>query len=308
MSDGRRRLQGYLLAALAAACWATGGLLAKWLFSHVGFSVEPQQLSGARATVASVLLLGYLAIARPRELRVRPRDLWFLVAFGVLGLAGVHFTYFKTISLTNVATAILLEYLAPVIVLVFSVIFLRERLTWTLPAGVALSVFGCALMVGAIGGSGLEVSPEGIAWGLGSAGFFALYSLMGKYAAGRFSPWQLLAYGLTAAAVFWLLPMGTAPEVVQLLSRPTGLLAVTAMAVVSTVIPFGAFLTALTRIEATKATVTATLEPVLAGLGAYLLFGEALSPLQLLGGALVVLAIVVVQGPSLFGRWLPPAQ
>lgn len=308
MSDRGSRLQGYLLAALAATCWASGGLLAKWLFSRVGFTVSPVQLSAARATVASVLLLAYLGIFKRSELRIAPRDLWFLVAFGVIGLAAVHFTYFKAISLTNVATAILLEYLAPVIVLVFSVLFLGERFTWTLPAGVVLSVVGCALMVGVLGGGGLKVSPQGLFWGLASAFFFAFYSLMGKFAAGRFSSWQLLAYGLSSAALFWLLPMRAAPSVVQLLSRPVGLVAVTAMAIVSTIVPFGAFLTALTRIEATKATVTATLEPVVAGVAAFALFGESLTPLQLVGGALVVGAILVVQGPSLFGKYVPPGD
>lgn len=298
-----------MLAALAAMCWASGGLLAKWLFSHVGFEVTPVQLSASRAVVASAMLLVYLGIFRRRELVIQPKkDLPFLVAFGVFGLAGVHFTYFQTISLTNVATAILLEYLAPVAVLVVSVAFLGERFTWALPAGVGLSIFGCALMVGVVGGEGLVVSPAGIAWGLGSAAFFALYSLMGKAASGRFSPFTLLAYGLTSAALFWLLPMNAAPLVVELLSRPAGLGAVAVMAIVSTLVPFGAFLTALTRIEATKATVTATLEPVIAGIGAYLLFGESLSAWQLVGGALVLVAILVVQAPSLFGTYLPPGD
>jgi drug/metabolite transporter (DMT)-like permease len=73
---------------------------------------------------------------------VRARDLPFLAVFGIFGLALVHFADFKTISLTGVATAILLEYLAPVVVLIFSVSLLREKLTWALPAAVLLSVSG----------------------------------------------------------------------------------------------------------------------------------------------------------------------
>jgi drug/metabolite transporter (DMT)-like permease len=303
------RLKGYGLALLAAACWATGGLTAKWLFTQpspqtaewpvppLGLVVEPTALSAGRAFSAALLLFAYLAVRRPDALRVRRADLPFFAVFGVAGMAGVHYTYFKTISLTNVATAILLEYLAPVLVLIVSVAFLKHRITWTLPIGVTLSVLGCGLVVGALGGGGLVVSPAGIAWGLASAAFFAAYSLMGSWAAPRFSPFTTLAYGLGFAAVFWLVLLGPGP-VIELASHPSTLGAVLFVAVVSTIVPFSAFLAALKHIPPTNATVTSTVEPVLAGLGAFVLFGESLTPLQLLGGVLVVAAIAVVQLPE----------
>lgn len=314
------RFKGYALALLAAACWATGGLTAKWLFSTpsaatahwpvppLGIVIEPSVLAGGRALSAFVLLGIYLAAFRRRELAIRRSDLPFLAVFGVVGLAGVHFTYFQAISLTNVATAILLEYLAPIVVLVVSVLFMGHRLTWSLPAGVALSVTGCALVVGAIGGSGLVVSPAGIAWGLASAVFFAAYSLMGSVAASRFSPYTTLFYGLGFAALFWLVWLGPGP-LVALFSAPASAAAVLFMAVVSTIVPFSAFLGALRLIPPTNATVTSTVEPLLAGLGAFLLFGEALTPTQLLGGVLVVAAIAIVQLPERdHAPVLPPAE
>jgi drug/metabolite transporter (DMT)-like permease len=299
-------LRGYLLAAFAAACWATGGLTARWLFTRFASPVDAAQLSGARALLAFLCLGGFLAVARPGELKVRVKDLAFFAVFGVVGLALVHFTYFKTISLTNVATAILLEYLAPVLILLFAVTFLKERLTWQLPVAVAMSVGGCGLMVGAIGRSGLVVSPAGIAWGLASAVFFAFYTVIGRYAAHRWSPWTLLTYGLGAAALFWLLVLGPA-AVIGVLADPARFAAVLFMALLSTVAPFGAYLVALHHIDATRASITATLEPAIAGVAAYLLLGESLGVLQILGGLLVVAAILVVQAPDgLAKAELPP--
>lgn len=309
--------RGYLLAVLAAAGWAAGGLTAKWLFVTTGAQVDPAVLSGARAVLAAAMLFAYLGVFRRRELRVSVRDLPFLAVFGVFGLAAVHFTYFAAIRLTNVPTAILLEYLAPILVLAVSVIALGERLTWALPVGVALSVTGCALMVGAIGGAGLSISPAGLGWGLASAVFFALYTVLGKYATTRFSPWTLLTYGLGFAAVFWLVWLGGPASMIRLLADPTRLGAVTAMSLFSTVVPFGAFLTALHHIDATKASITATLEPVMAGVATYLIpvLYSPLSGLQLVGGALVLAAVVVAQIPQLLARrasvaapeGLPPA-
>ncbi len=304
--DAKHPRRGYLLALLAAACWASGGLTAKWLFTAassatdawplppLGIEMDPTVLSAARALVAFVVLLGYLLVADRPALKVKIRDLWFFGVFGVVGLAGVHFTYFKTISLTNVATAILLEYLAPVLVLVVSVLFLGHRFTWSLPVGVGFSIMGCAMVVGAIGGTGLVVSPQGVAWGLLSAVFFAAYSLMGSVAVKRFRPFTTLVYGLGFATLFWLAVIGAGP-VLAAFSDTRTFLAVFFMAVVSTVVPFAAFLSALRHIPPTNATVTSTVEPVIAGVGAYSLFGEALTASQMLGGVLVLIAIAVVQ-------------
>jgi len=308
--NAARRAEGYGLVLLAALCWAGGGLLAKWLFSApgpatagwpfppLGIEVDPVVLSAARAVVSTLIATAFLTLRRRELLKVRGRDLPFLAVFGILGLAMVHFAYFKTISLTGVATAILLEYLAPVIVLVFSVTLLGERFTLALPSAVTLSVAGCALMVGALGPDGLVVPREGLIWGLSSAVFFAGYSLMGKYASGRFAPWTLLTYGLGFASMFWLIVLGGPGPIITLLSDWRAAAAVLALAVVSTIIPFGAFLKALNMIEATQASVTSTVEPVIAGVVAWFIFGEHLSALQLLGGVLVVAAVLLSQAST----------
>jgi drug/metabolite transporter (DMT)-like permease len=125
--------------------------------------------------------------------------------------------------------------------------------------------------------------------------FFALYSLLGKYAAARFSPWTLLTYGLLFASAFWVVYLRGLTPVIELLSHPSGLIVVLYMAVFATIVPFAAFLKALHYIDATKAVVTSTLEPVVAGIAAFLLFSEGFAALQLLGGGLVIAAIFVVQ-------------
>jgi drug/metabolite transporter (DMT)-like permease len=315
----RRPLFGYGLALLAATCWGAGGLTAKWLFTPasaataswpippLGILVEPIVLAGGRALSAFVILGLVLALFRPRDLRIRVKDAPFLGFFGVAGLAMVHFTYFKTISLTNVATAILLEYLAPVLVLVVGVSLMKQRFSWALPLGVALSVAGCSLVVGAWGGGGLVVSPAGIGWGLASAVFFATYSLLGTLAADRFSPYTTLVWGLGFASLFWLAVLGPG-RILGLFAQPKTAAAVVFMAVVSTIVPFAAFLIALRHIAPTNATVTSTVEPVIAGAGAFLLFGESLSGVQILGGLMVIAAIVIVLMSDSLAVSLPPGE
>ncbi|MGV8082950.1 MAG: DMT family transporter [Coriobacteriia bacterium] len=305
-TDSPSRFRGYSLALIAAAFWATGGLIAKWLFTPVseqtaswpvpplGIEIAPTTLAGARALLAFLVLAIVLAIWRREELKVARHDIPFLALFGVCGLAMVHFTYFKALSLTNVATAILLEYLAPIIVLAVGVLFFHRRVAWSLPVGVAFSVTGSALVVGALGNGGLVISHAGLVWGLLAAVFFATYSIMGSMAAKRFHPYTTLVWGLGFAAAFWLLILGPT-RILGVFTDLRTAAAVLFMAVFSTIIPFASFLVALRFIAPTNATVASTIEPVIAGFGAFLLFGESLRASQIAGGLLVVLAIIVVQ-------------
>lgn len=308
---------GYALAVLAAACWAANGLLANWLFGPTGAAVwrvaaasgemDARVLAAERVVVAFGILVVLLALFRRGALRVIPRDVPFVAIFGVVGLAAVQYTYYRTIEVTGQPTvAILLEYLSPVLVLVVSVALLGERLTWALPVGVVLSVAGCALVVGAVGGEGrLAIPPEGLAWGLASAVFFGAYTLMGRRAAGRFDPWTILVWGLGAASLVWIVVLGPT-AIAAPLSRPETAVAILFTAVLGTIVPFGAYLTALRHIAATKANVTAALEPALVAVGEFAVFGHALTAIQAFGGALVVAAIALVQRSG--GDGLPPGE
>jgi len=302
------RRRGYLLAGLAACFWALGALVAKGLFGRFAFTLEPAQLSAARAGTSFIAIALLLVAWRRSAFRLPLRALPFMVVFGVAGQALLHLTYYMAIAHAGVATAILLQYLAPVLVMIVSVLFLGERFTLVLPAAVSLAVVGCALMVGAVGSRGLTVSNTGIAWGLVSAAFFSCYILMGKVAAGRYSSWTLLVYGLGAASLFWLVYFRGFSALAAAYSAPVGAVAVLFISLVGTLLPFGLFLKALEYIEATEAGITATLEPVVAGVGAFLLLGEALTVVQLVGAALVIAAIVLVQTTTLRDGMLPPGD
>jgi drug/metabolite transporter (DMT)-like permease len=120
---------------------------------------------------------------------------------------------------------------------------------------------------------------------------------MGTVAIARFSPYTALVWGLGFATVFWLVVLK--PGVVfAAFADPKSAAAIVFIAVVSTIIPFSAFLIALRYIAPTNATVTSTVEPAIAGVGAFFLFGESLTAIQILGGLMVIAAIAVVQLPE----------
>lgn len=306
----RRPVVGYALAVLAALGWATGGILSKWLMTApdptgltaswivqpLGFALEPSVLAGARA-VSAVFILGVvLAAMRRKDFKLANprRDLALLIPFGAISLAGVHFTYFTAIQHTSVATAILLQYLAPIFTLTYAVLVLKDRLRWQMPIGVALALAGAAVVVGAFNPGGLTISRLGLTWGLVAAVWFAGYTILGEVGGRRFHPYTTLFYSLLFAAVMWLVVLGPR-TVLAPFSDPAVALAVLGMAIFSTIVPFGAYLLALRHISPTHASVTAMLEPVAAGFGALAVLGEPMTTSLIVGGLLVIGAIALIQ-------------
>jgi drug/metabolite transporter (DMT)-like permease len=209
-------------------------------------------------------------------------------------MALVQLTYFTAISKIQVAAAILLQYLAPIIVALYSVCFWKERLTVLKILSLILSFAGCYLMVGAYNLELLQLNRSGILWGLASAVCYASYALLGERAMHRYSPWTVLFYALLFSAVPWYIfyPPFHYLAAGFSWSQWAGLLYI---AFLGTAIPFGLYFLGINYIRSTRAAITATMEPISAGFIAYVFLGEILQPLQIFGGALVVGAIALLQ-------------
>lgn len=290
--------RGYLSIILAAALWGVAGAAAKYLFASK--AVPPLLLVQIRMSLSFLLLAMTLAVTAPHLLRIRRENLRFFAVWGVLGMAAVQFTYLFTISETNVATAIFLQYLAPILTALFAFAFEGQKLGARLLACLGLAMGGSFLLI--FGGTArLLVSPLGLVTGLASAGFMSFYTIYGARGVGKLSPWTLLCWGLGAGSLFWLL----LDLVLLAFGRPlpgTALLADGAMwayfayiAVLATIVPFGLYLMGLRSVSPTQATITGMLEPVLGGVIAYFALGEALRPVQVAGGCLIVVAVILLQ-------------
>ena len=173
----KKAFRGYLMVVGAATAWGLNGTLAKFLF--IGGEVGPLFLTAVRATLAFPILAFPLLLWERRLLKIHLRDLPLLALVGI-GVALANFTYFYTISLTTVATAILLQYTAPILVAIFGAAFLKERLTPIVLAALALAVSGCFLMVKAYDPAVLRLNLPGLLSGLLSAFSFASYTLEQK--------------------------------------------------------------------------------------------------------------------------------
>jgi drug/metabolite transporter (DMT)-like permease len=289
MPDRRPRL-GYLLAASAATMWAFNGSLARYLLDD---GVSAERLSQLRSTVSFVLLVAVLAVVDPDKLRVPKRALPKLAFLGIVGLAGVHATYFIAIEHLQIGVALTIQYLGPILLLVWLAVVHRRKLAGSLWAASGLALLGCALVVRVYAPG--DIDTTGLLAALGAATTFAIYLVAAERAGQSLHPTTTLTYAFGFATIFWLIvqPPWSFPydEFHSVRNISLGL----GVAVVGTLVPFVFMVTALQHLPAPRAAVIATLEPVLAALIAWPVHGESLSAVQLVGGVLVVAAVAWIQ-------------
>ena len=183
--------RGYAYVALAAVLWASNGAAAKFLFSEW---VSPFQLVQLRLTIAAVTLFVWLLARQPSLLRISGRDVFYFFVLGTCGMAAVNIAYMFAISRIQVAAAILLEYLSPIFIAAYFVLFAGERLRPVTIAAMAGAVVGCFFAVGAYNLDMLSLNLAGILSGLGAAVAFAWWSIHGEYGMRRYDPWTVLLY------------------------------------------------------------------------------------------------------------------
>ena len=286
------RWRGYAMVVCAAICWGVMATVAKLLFRDRG--VDPLILVVIRADLATLTLFAALGLLCPVRLRIGRRDVWAAAVVGVVGLALNNFFYFQSLHLTSVATALLLQYQAPILVALYTVLIQHQRLRGRVILAMGLALVGCALVVRVYDPAVFRPNLMGVAAGLGGACGFAFYILASRVALRTLDPWTLLTYAYLSAGVAWSVVIP--PWRILAHGFDLGMWgAFLAVATVGTVVPFGLFISGLRFLPPTQASIVSMLEPVVAAGVAYFLLGETLIPLQILGGALVLAGVVVVQ-------------
>ncbi|HZW99999.1 MAG TPA: EamA family transporter [Trueperaceae bacterium] len=270
-----------MLVLLAAVLWALLGV-----FSHrlLAAGVPAIEIAFWRAALAAPLFIAHAAARR--SLRVATRDLPAFVGFALVGVTLFYASLNIAIDAGGVSLAFVLLYTAPAFVAVLAASLLGERLTRAKALLVTVSIVGVAL-VSTAGGVGVTPTPAAVAWGLTAGLSYASYYLFGKWALRRYRPVTIFAVVMPVGAL-GLLPL-VGFEVIRMSSSSVWL-DVGLMGVLSTYLAYYVYYSGLRTVEATRAVLVATVEPLLAAALAALLFGERLGPSGIVGGVLVLLA------------------
>ena len=292
---------GYFYGLLAALLFGANGSVSKAVIESGFTALQLTQMRVAGAAVISGLIL---VVLDHRSFRVPIRQWPVIVVLGIVGVAMLQATYAFAIALLPVGIALLLEYLAVLIVALFAFFFFKEKVHARLWIAIGFVIAGLVI-VAEIWASTLN--PAGVLWGLAAAGALATFFLVGEKQLQTISPLALSFWTMTIASLFWApfsgwwtfttetfttaVPLGGSLEE---LSLPLWVLILWNMTLGSFA-PFLLSLSALKRLSATAAGILATSEIAFAFIVAWLWLNEALSLSQIVGASTVLAGIVIAQ-------------
>lgn len=288
--EARPYWKGLLFVVGAATMWGISGTVAKYLFNN---RVNPLDLVQMRLALSFIILFTFLFLTKRKTLHVPRVDLVYMIIFGLFGVAAVQFTYLFTISQTNVATAIFLQYLAPAFVLCYGLATGKEKMAVTNGSALFLALAGGFLIVRGNMTGGLTITHAGLASGLASALAFAFYTVYGKNGLSKYSPWTLLTWGLGVGALAW--SFYRMPWLTFMQYDWHNWLFFLYIAIFATILPFGFFFEGLKYLSPVKTGIISTLEPVVAAAAAFIFLGELMAPMQIWGCILILGAVVMIQ-------------
>lgn len=298
-------LRGYFFIATATLFWGISATLGRAAFTGrlVGDSevrpIDPLILAQSRSTISLLLLAPLLLLVRRdlSALKMKWLDVGLCLLLGVLGMAASNYFYYLAIQKTSVATAIILQYTAPVWVLLYMLARRLQRPTAQRIVSVVLAVFGSALAIGIFSSGQIKINTIGVIAAQVAAISFAFYSVAAAGLLRRYDRWRVLFYVLLGAAIFW-----------QFINPPWRIAAahysgqqalfMVIFAITSILVPFSFYFGGLQFLDATRAIVTSCLEPAFSIIIAAIFLGEVVGPLQDVGILIVLAATILVQMPD----------
>ena len=282
-----------LLILTAATMWGSMGLFTRTL-TALGYT--PFQLVFSRACVTSICLIVYFLIFDREKLKIKLKDLWIFLSASIVSVVLFNFCYMNAINTGSVSVAATLLYTSPIFVMIISAFLFREKITGLKIAALIMSFTGCIFVSGMLG-SGSTLSPQALAFGIGSGFTYGMYSIFTKIAVKKYSPLVFTAYTFLISAIISL-PLSAPAEMVHITTqKSTNLPLLLLFALITNVIPYTCFTSGLKHMEASKANITATVEPVVATLFGVFVLHENLSLLSAAGICLVLSSAILLNAP-----------
>ncbi len=276
------RIIGILLIIVSAASFGTLAIFGRYAYAD---GMDTFTLLFLRFTFAAVLI-AILLFAR-KESIPQGRNFYLLIGMGAIGYVGQSFSYLTAIKFASAGLVALLLYLYPVFVAILSAIFLKEKLTRFTFVALALATIGAAMTANPHGGQW-----TGILLAIAAAAIYSVYIIVGSSVMQKVSAIQSSTVIFASAGIVF--------GILMLINHPhwpatnSGWLAVAAVTLIATVIPVATFLGGLKLVGPTNASMLSTLEPVVTVLLAAWLFGEKLSAVILIGGGLILAAVILL--------------
>ena len=291
-----KQFRGYAITTFAAICWGFSGVCGELLVKR--YAVDPEWLTSIRMVLAGGLLIAFI-LGRDKGLSAKHRQLlhtradWVsMLVYTVFGLIANLYTYLIAVKSSNAGTATVLQYLGPILIVIWVCIRSKRRPHLTEIFAVLLALVGTAVLAthGNIGE--LVITPAALYWGLACALALALYTLIPTKLIRKYSSDLVVCYGMLLGGT--LMSLVTMVWQVHVQTSAGFYLYMVGMVVLGTVVAFVLFLQGVQDIGAVNASLIACLEPVAASLFSFALAGTYFSGEDIAGMALIMGAVLAV--------------
>ncbi|MCY6371701.1 DMT family transporter [Clostridium ganghwense] len=289
MIDNNKK--GHLLALLAGISWGFLGVFVK-ILDNLGF--DSMTISAFRPTIGVIFYLIVTLVKNPKCFKTDLKGLLFFAFYGIFALDGMFIASSYAVKYTGVATASVLLFINPIIVVVLSYFIFKEEFTIKKFIALILAIVGCCLVVRAYDSTAFKLNLVGIIWGILSGVAVALQNVLGKIAVKKYSYKTHLVYSFLFGAIFlwFFVPPWT---LVKSIKGTTSLINILGLGFVATLIPNEAMIKALQYIESGKTSIIASVEPVVASILAFIIFDELFELPQFIGMILIIASIILIQ-------------
>jgi len=298
------QVTGYTLYLIAAVLFSLNGTVSK---SILLTGMDPERLSQLRVTAAFLILLIFIAVFRPSALKLRRSEIPLLLAYGIFGVAMTQYLYFLALVYLPVGISLLIEFTAPLMVALWMRFAWKEPTRKTVWLALGMAIAGLALVAQVW--LGFTLNSTGVLAAFGAAVSLSIFYLLGdkqlRVPEPR-DPVSLTMWAFAAAALFWaiLQPWWTFPwELLSGDTEPLGSIGFqlplwlmsTSMVITGTVLPFWLVLASMKYLRASQASTVGLTEPLFATIIAWVLLGESLTFIQLIGGALILFGVFLAE-------------
>ncbi|MBQ2924079.1 MAG: EamA family transporter [Anaerotignum sp.] len=282
----------YILVVIAGISWGLIGVFTK-VIDVLGFT--EMQMLFVKGVLATTVLFLITFMKDKNQLKLRNwKDLRYFVGTGIISFTFFSWAYMKAVNLTSLGVAAVLLYTAPTFVMLFSILLFGERMTKTKGTVLLMTFAGCIFVTGILEGGAAVITWQGIGIGIAAGIGYALYSIFGTYAIrAGYGSLTISFYTFLMATImmtFLTEPVTVIAKITEMGQWPLAV----SFSLLTTVLPYLTYTKGLSGLPASKASVTATIEPVVAALLGFFVFHESASMLKITGIVLVLSSVVVM--------------
>ena len=282
----------YILVLIAGVSWGLIGVFTK-VIDVLGFT--EMQMLFVKGVLATAVLFIITFFKDKKQLKLKNwKDIRYFVGTGIISFTFFSWAYMKAVNLTSLGVAAVLLYTAPTFVMLFSILLFGEKMTKTKGIVLLMTFVGCILVTGLLEGGAAVITWQGIGIGIAAGVGYALYSIFGTYAIrAGYGSLTISFYTFLMATVimtFLVEPVAVVSEITEMGQWPLAI----SFALLTTVVPYLTYTKGLSGLPASKASVTATIEPVVAALLGIFVFHESVTMLKITGIVLVLSSVVVM--------------